>query len=64
MDGIKAYRSFQGRSPKQNKQKRTCEQMNCTQLLSIYNKKKFCFAHAPRTYPRVRGHLVRGVENE
>ncbi len=62
MEGIKAHRSFAGRSPKQIKEQRTCQHENCTQLLSIYNKKRFCFAHAPRTYPRVRGHLVRGVE--
>lgn len=39
---------------------RTCSLKNCDKLLSIYNKKKFCFQHAPLTYPRVRGHLPRG----
>lgn len=48
------------RRPKQQVNERYCAQNKCKTKLSIYNKKKFCFLHAPLTYPRVRGHLPRG----
>jgi len=49
-----------GRKPKKNLIERNCQVSSCDTKLSIYNKKKFCFLHAPLTYPRVRGHLPRG----
>ena len=41
---------------------RICEFLGCQTVLSTYNKKKFCFSHAPVSYPRVRGHLPREQE--
>ena len=41
---------------------RVCEFAGCETVISIYNKKKFCFSHSPISYPRVRGHLPREQE--
>ena len=41
---------------------RVCEFDSCETVISIYNKKKYCFLHAPISYPRVRGHLPREQE--
>ena len=38
---------------------RVCAFETCETVISVYNKKKFCFLHAPISYPRVRGHLPR-----
>ena len=44
-----------GRKPKQYADDRICVKEECTVKLSKYNKKKFCFNHAPITYGRIRG---------
>ena len=41
---------------------RVCDFIDCETVLSTYNKKRFCFTHAPISYPRVRGHLPREQE--
>jgi len=41
---------------------RVCDFIDCETVLSTYNKKRFCFTHAPISYPRVRGHLPREPE--
>ena len=33
---------------------RVCAFDTCETVISVYNKKKFCFLHAPVSYPRVR----------
>jgi hypothetical protein len=34
---------------------RECRSKDCVTKLSRYNRREFCFAHAPVKYPRVRG---------
>ena len=43
---------------------RVCEFDSCETVISIYNKKKYCFLHAPISYPSVRGHLPREQERQ
>jgi len=61
---IEAHRSWKGRKPKTYPAGRTCAFEQCEIVLSTYNKKKFCFNHAPKTYPRVRGHITLPINNE
>ena len=49
-----------GRKPKQNYETRICVYNGCNTPLSIYNKKTYCFQHTPVSYPRVRGHVIKG----
>jgi len=37
---------------------RVCVDANCNTLLSQYNRREYCFAHAPVRFPRVRGRVV------
>lgn len=37
---------------------RSCAKAECPTLLSRYNKREFCYAHAPVKFPRVRGRIV------
>ena len=37
---------------------RVCEDKSCDTLLSQYNRREYCFAHAPVRFPRVRGRVV------
>ena len=41
---------------------RVCEFDSCETVISVYNKKKYCFLHATISDPRVRGHLPREQE--
>jgi len=43
------------RKTKQQEKGRVCSNDNCEQVLSVYNKNKQCFLHAPKKTPRVRG---------
>lgn len=36
---------IKGRKPKKNYDKRVCEHPTCDIVLSIYNKKRFCYTH-------------------
>ena len=37
---------------------RVCAQSECETKLSRYNRREYCFAHAPVKYPRVRGRII------
>ncbi len=37
---------------------RACAQAGCTTKLSRYNRREYCYAHAPVKYPRVRGRIL------
>ncbi|HVR31947.1 MAG TPA: hypothetical protein VMS74_04465 [Acidimicrobiia bacterium] len=37
---------------------RVCSDKHCDTKLSRYNRREFCFAHAPVKYPRVRGRIL------
>lgn len=36
---------------------RVCADSGCVTKLSKYNRREFCFAHAPVKFPRVRGRI-------
>jgi hypothetical protein len=46
------------RPPKVNSEDRTCAKQGCETTLSRYNKREFCYAHAPTRFPRLRGRVV------
>lgn len=46
------------RAPKVHEGKRQCIQEDCTTTLSQYNKREYCYAHAPTKFPRLRGRVV------
>ena len=46
------------RAPKQTSESRTCEHKGCETLLSRYNKRDHCYAHAPTRFPRLRGRVL------
>ncbi|NOY55125.1 MAG: hypothetical protein GXP34_03980 [Actinobacteria bacterium] len=37
---------------------RVCAHKGCHTRLSMYNRREYCFAHAPVRFPRVRGRVV------
>lgn len=47
-----------GRAPKVNVDDRTCARDGCKTRLSRYNKREFCYSHAPTKFPRLRGRIV------
>jgi hypothetical protein len=47
-----------GRAPKAIEEQRVCAKKSCTTTLSKYNRKDFCYAHAPTKFPRLRGRVV------
>lgn len=40
------------------KGERVCAQKGCDTKLSQYNRREFCYSHAPVRFPRVRGRIV------
>ncbi|MPZ53615.1 MAG: hypothetical protein GEU79_12940 [Acidimicrobiia bacterium] len=40
---------------------RVCAQADCDTKLSQYNKREYCFSHAPVRFPRVRGRVATGT---
>ncbi|MFQ5555663.1 MAG: hypothetical protein ACE5GC_09895 [Acidimicrobiia bacterium] len=46
------------RAPKEYSSERTCAQDDCETKLSRYNRREYCFAHAPTKFPRLRGRVV------
>lgn len=54
-------RKFTGatRAPKTYSGKRTCAHKGCTTTLSQYNRREYCYTHAPTKYPRLRGRIVK-----
>ena len=58
-DGLKASQIKGGIRPSKSfDQGRTCKEESCKTQLSIYNKREYCFNHAPVKYPRVRGRIL------
>ncbi len=47
------------RAPKTYSTTRTCVNKGCDTRLSQYNKREYCFPHAPTKYPRLRGRIVK-----
>lgn len=46
------------RPPKVHSKSRTCAKPGCETTLSQYNKREYCYAHAPTKFPRLRGRIV------
>ncbi len=46
------------RPPKTYSTERLCAANECDTKLSRYNRREFCFSHAPVKYPRLRGRIV------
>ena len=46
------------RPPKSTSEQRTCAKSDCKTTLSRYNRREFCYAHAPTKFPRLRGRVV------
>lgn len=46
------------RAPKAQEGERRCVEKGCNTLLSRYNKREFCYAHAPTKFPRLRGRVA------
>jgi hypothetical protein len=46
------------RPPKATDELRTCAKRDCDTTLSRYNKREYCYAHAPTKFPRLRGRIV------
>ena len=56
---LKGRRSLSGtRAPRVYSAERTCATEDCSTQLSKYNRREFCFAHAPTKFPRLRGRIV------
>ncbi len=47
------------RAPKTYSTERSCIQAGCETRLSRYNRREYCYAHAPTKYPRLRGRIVK-----
>jgi hypothetical protein len=54
-------RKFTGanRAPKTYSNGRTCAEGGCKTKLSQYNRREWCYVHAPTKYPRLRGRIVK-----
>ena len=46
------------RAPKAVAEARACAKGDCETTLSRYNKREYCYAHAPTKFPRLRGRVV------
>jgi hypothetical protein len=46
------------RAPKVHAEDRLCRHDGCPTRLSRYNKREYCYAHAPTRFPRLRGRVV------
>ena len=46
------------RAPKAVNDLRSCAKTDCETTLSRYNKREYCYAHAPTKFPRLRGRIV------
>jgi hypothetical protein len=53
---IEGTRKAKVRKSKTFAKGRVCANKDCEQVLSQYNKQKFCFQHHEKKFPRVRGH--------
>jgi hypothetical protein len=59
-DNVMRGRRLDGgsRAPKTYSTERLCASNGCGTKLSRYNRREFCFTHAPVKYPRLRGRIV------
>jgi hypothetical protein len=48
----------QTRAPKAESTDRLCARKGCDTKLSQYNRREYCYAHAPTRFPRLRGRIV------
>ena len=46
------------RPPKVHSEQRTCAKAGCDTTLSRYNRREYCYAHAPTKFPRLRGRVI------
>ena len=46
------------RAPKVVDDVRSCAKSGCETTLSRYNRREYCYAHAPTKFPRLRGRVV------
>ncbi len=46
------------RAPKARVDIKTCALDECETQLSRYNRREYCYAHAPTKFPRLRGRIV------
>lgn len=46
------------RAPKTYSTERLCAKQGCSTKLSRYNRREWCYAHAPTKFPRLRGRVV------
>jgi len=46
------------RAPKSVEEVRACAKPDCDTTLSRYNRRDYCYAHAPTKFPRLRGRVV------
>ena len=60
MSDVIKGRSIKGvtRPSKDHGPGRVCAKKDCDTLLSRYNRRDFCYLHAPVKYPRVRGRVL------
>ncbi len=49
------------RAPKASPEDRTCAMDGCDTRLSRYNRREYCYSHAPTRFPRLRGRVVTDV---
>ncbi len=58
-DTYKGQMIQSGRRPSRIYSKgRVCAKKGCETKLSQYNRREYCFAHAPIRFPRVRGRII------
>lgn len=59
-DNVMRGRRLDGGShpPKTYSMERQCAHDGCDTKLSRYNRREWCFVHAPTKYPRLRGRVV------
>ncbi|MCI0545613.1 MAG: hypothetical protein L0Z49_14415 [Actinobacteria bacterium] len=46
------------RPPRAVSEKRTCIHPGCGTRLSRYNRREYCYTHAPTKFPRLRGRVA------
>ena len=46
------------RAPKSVDEVRSCAKPGCETTLSRYNRRDYCYAHAPSKFPRLRGRVI------
>lgn len=56
---LKGHRlSGSSRAPKAYSGERVCMKDGCETKLSRYNRREYCYAHAPTKFPRLRGRVI------